>query len=198
VHITKLNLKKQNIERTDKEMLEIANKYLKKMEEEKIMTIQYLKKLEETPRVKYSSKSIKGIPEEQIIKYEELLKIKFPIAYKEFLFLAGEYTGYLTLLEGISSIEEFADKEFKEYFKEKFLDLFNFNETRPYWIFTQGSQAFFFFYLDENTEDPEVWKVEFYEIGKHELSKLEERSRFSEFINDVVDHSIEYYRQMHS
>ncbi|MGH1383554.1 SMI1/KNR4 family protein [Kordia sp.] len=161
------------------------------------MNIHYLKKLKETPKVKYSSKIIKGISEEQIIKYEEQLNIKFPIAYKEFLFLAGQYSGYLTLLEGTSSIEDFADKEFQSYFKEKYLDLFNFNETRPYWVFTQGSQAFFFFYLDENIEDPEVWKVEFYEIGKHELSKLEERSRFSEFINDVVEHSIEYYREMY-
>lgn len=161
------------------------------------MEIQYLKKLEKYPPRDIEEPFYRGVSEEQIATYEEQLDINFPMAYKEFLFLAGGNSGRLTLLEGTSSIEDFSDKEFQEYFEKKYLDLFNFNETRPYWVFSQGSQAFFFFYLDEDTEDPKVWKVQFYEIGSYELSQIEDRSNFSEFINDVVDYSIEDYRQLY-
>ena len=154
------------------------------------MKIRFLHSLKDN--IQIGEREMRGITEEQITKYEEQLELRFPKAYKEFLFLAGEYPGSLKLLDGVSTIEDLVDKEFKEYFKEDFLDLFNFNEVRPYWVFTQGAQAFFFMYLDENDEDPMVHRVEFFKIGEYEQTTT--GSTFSEFINDLVDYSIESYK----
>ncbi|EDP94217.1 SMI1/KNR4 family protein [Kordia algicida OT-1] len=161
------------------------------------MEIQYLKNLENTSKVEYSSQMIEGISEEKIAEYETQLGIIFPLAYKEFLYLAGSYPGYLVLLDGLASIEDLADEEYQAYRQKAYLEPFNFKETRPYWTFATGSQAFWFFYLDEDTEDPIVWQAELYDVGSYDLNHAGKKQTFSEFINDIVDYSKEYYKEMY-
>jgi len=155
------------------------------------MEIQYLNNLKDNPVI-YEDR-IEGISEEQIITYEQNLRVTFPLAYREFLFLAGKYHGELTLLEGTSSIEKLVNSDFQKYFKKEYIDLFNVNIKRPHWIFSTGSQAFYFFYLDESIEDPKVYLVQLEGKGEHEI--IPSVDTFSEFINGVVDYSIQYYKE---
>ncbi|MFD2917092.1 SMI1/KNR4 family protein [Psychroserpens luteus] len=61
------------------------------------MEIQYLQKLKENKKI--GSEIIKGLSKEHILEAEEKLDVKFPLAYKEFLYLAGSYSGNLHMLE---------------------------------------------------------------------------------------------------
>jgi|GEM_PF-1961285 len=154
------------------------------------MVLQYLQKLKDNPII--YEESIKGISEEEITKYEQKLDIQFPLSYKEYLFLAGDYLGDLLLLEGHSGIEELADPDVQEYLNS-IKQRAGVNIKRPYWFFSTGADAFLYFYLDENTEAPLVW-VCGWSMGKAEIGKYDNLS-FSQYINSVIDYSKKYYRE---
>lgn len=156
------------------------------------MVLQYLQKLKDNPEIEYSSQKIRGFSEQKITEYEEKLHIQFPLAYREFLYLAGDYPGYLTLLEGHSGIEELADPDVQSYLDSK-KKKFGINIKRPYWVFTEGADTFLYFYLDENTEDPKVWVCEWW-TGEVEIGKYDNLT-FSQYINSVIDYSKKYYRE---
>jgi len=146
------------------------------------MTIEYLKKLKENPTI--DGRTIKGVSEIEIAKAEAKFNIKFPKAYKEFLFLAGESRGSLPImdttdLETISSDwhHEIMQEEIEETGLKKQL-------IRPFWLFAEsnGCEVFYFFYLDENTEDPKVYLVNY---GN------QERTRVIEPLNDPFSIFIE-------
>jgi hypothetical protein len=125
------------------------------------MTIEYLKKLEQNKKI--GSQTIKGVSESEIKKVEAKFNIKFPKAYKEYLFLAGKYAGNLPImdtddLETISS--DWHQEIMREEMQETGLDK---QLTRPFWLFAEsnGCEVFYFFYLDENTEDPNVYLVNY-------------------------------------
>jgi hypothetical protein len=58
------------------------------------MTIEYLKRLEKTPKI--GTDKIKGVSESEIEKVEKKFNIVFPKSYREFLILAGEKQGCST------------------------------------------------------------------------------------------------------
>lgn len=161
------------------------------------MKIQYLKSLEANLKTQYSSKEVEGMSEEDIEKIETTLGITFPVTYREFLYLAGSYAGYLVFLDGTTAIQELADTEYQAYREKAYLNPFNFNEQRKHWTFATGSQAFWFFYLDEGTEDPIVWQVELLDLESYDQDYLGKKRTFSEFINNLVEYSIDYHRIIH-
>lgn len=118
----------------------------------------YMQKLADAPKIR--DQKTRGVSAAEITKVENRLNIKFPLAYKEFLLLAGEYTGGLQLADGHTSLDMLADDEVLGYLKEalkgKKLDI-----ARPFWVIAEKDSfdQFYFFYLDENTEDPKVWGV---------------------------------------
>ncbi len=158
------------------------------------MELQYLQKLKETPKVEFFSQVIEGISEQEIADFEQQLGINFPTAYKEFLYLAGDYPGYLTLLEGESGIKELANPKFIEFFEYN-KKLGGVSIQRPYWAFSTGSDGFLFFYLDEQTEDPKVWLCD-WDFGDVEIIPYEDFT-FSQYINSVIDHSKKYYKGLY-
>ncbi len=146
-----------------------------------------MKSLQENKKIGYDE--VEGVSEDQISKVEQSLKIKFPAAYKEFLFLAGEYHGNLILFPGHSDLEMLS----KETVRKKLHEVITTNDvkiTRPIWPITEmdNFEQFIFFYLDEDKEDPELWTA-YYD---DETSKNVRMNRtFSEFMDGVVRYSIE-------
>ncbi len=153
----------------------------------KTMEIQYLKCLKETPKI--GSQEIEGVTEKYIQQVEQSLGINFPLSYREFLFLAGKYSGNLELFPGHSDLEMLADEEVRKTLHET-ITTNDIKITRPIWPVTEmdGFQQFIFFYLDEDKEDPELWTA-YYD---DETSKIVRMNRtFSEFMDSVVRYSIE-------
>jgi len=154
------------------------------------MDITYLQKLKDTPEINTSSFKIKGISEEEISKYEKQLKIKFPKAYKEFLYLAGGHHGYLMMLRGHSGIEELANPEVQKYLNNK-KQRAGVNIKRPYWIFTEEDDVFYFFYLDENTDDPKVYVCD-WGFREAEIEPYYKYT-FSQYLYSLIKNSKDYY-----
>ncbi|MGR3855157.1 SMI1/KNR4 family protein [Chryseobacterium indologenes] len=133
------------------------------------MTIEYLKKLKENPTI--HGRTIKGVSEVEIAKAETKFNIKFPKAYKEFLFLAGESRGLLPIM-GTTDLETISSDWHHEIMQEE-LDETTLNKQliRPFWLFAESNECevFYFFYLDENTEDPKVYLVNY---GNQDRTKV--------------------------
>ncbi|MGQ3677703.1 SMI1/KNR4 family protein [Tenacibaculum discolor] len=156
------------------------------------MELQYLQKLKDNPKI--FEESIEGISEQEIKEYEEKLGITFPASYREFLYLAGDYPGDLTLLEGESGIRELTSPDFITFF-EADKKLGGVSIERPYWAFSTGTDGFLYFYLDENSQDPKVWICQ-WGFGEVEIEQYDNFT-FSEYINSVIDHSKKYYKGLY-
>ncbi len=125
------------------------------------MIIQYLKNLEQNLSI--GGDKMRGVSELEIKKAEQKYNINFPKAYKEFLYLAGDYSGNLHLMD-TNSLEELISDWHQEIMKEEIQDTgLDKQLTRPFWLFAEnnGCEVFYFFYLDENTEDPKVYLVNY-------------------------------------
>lgn len=151
------------------------------------MIFKYLNKLEKNKKIGHDK--IKGVKESEILKVEKRLKIKFPLAYREFLLLAGEYAGNLQLADGATSLKELANEEYMEHMNEQ-LAKDNVKINRPFWVISEqdGFQQFYFFHLDEETENPMVYGVTYGSGDNNIIYPLNET--FSEFISTVIDKSI--------
>ena len=148
------------------------------------MEIEYLIKLKETPKI--GNWKNEGIPEIKIKELENNLKIKLPFAFKEYLFLAGEFDNFLTgWNRGFENLE-FMQEEAKKTFQKEGLIL------KPFWCFAEYNHAesSLFFFLDEG-DNPPVYsfiadKGLLDEKG-NEVSYLKFRNSFSEYIDKCIE-----------
>lgn len=148
----------------------------------------FLKKLEQTPSIK-GHKS-RGISAAEIQNLEQKLKIKFPIAYKEYLFLGGKYCyipnggwnfGFVDL--------EFMQEEAQNVVNDEGLLL------RPFWCFAEynNAESFLFFFFDEG-DNPPIYnfiadKGLTDEQGKA-VSYKKAINSFSEYIDRCIESSL--------
>ncbi|OCK51409.1 hypothetical protein BA768_16590 [Chryseobacterium sp. CBo1] len=148
-----------------------------------------MQKLANTPKI--GTQKIRGVSPSEITKVENKLNIKFPLAYKEFLLLAGEYTGGLQLFDGHSTLDMLSHDEVLGYLKET-LKGNKLNITRPFWVISEygNFDQFTFFYLDENTENPNVWGVTYRGDDEYYIYPL--NKTFSEYISSTIDKSIHF------
>jgi len=153
------------------------------------MEIQYLKKLEQNKTIRNSK--IEGVSEVVIKHVENRLNIKFPEVYKEYLYLAGEYNGGLIMFPGHSDLTMLSKQSQLEKLKQQ-VSKANLKIDRPFWAFTEmdSFEQFLFFYLDEDTIDPEVYGVTYRNETEYFVYNLEKK--FSKYIEDLVDRSILY------
>ncbi|WP_332453297.1 SMI1/KNR4 family protein [Chryseobacterium aquaticum] len=84
------------------------------------MEIIYLKKLKSSSSI--GGRVIQGMQENEINTIEKKLKIKFPKAYKEFIFLAGKYSGGLPLMDTSDIYMIFQLIGTKKYNKKSWLE----------------------------------------------------------------------------
>lgn len=149
------------------------------------MDIKYLKKLEQN--ISIGGDKMRGVSETEIKKAEQKYNIKFPKVYKEFLFLAGSYSGNLRLMD-TNSLEEISSDWHQEIMREEMEDTgLDKQLTRPFWLFAEsnGCEVFYFFYLDENSEDPNVYLVNYaHEDRKRIIESLDDP--FSIFIEKKI------------
>ncbi|WP_299332901.1 SMI1/KNR4 family protein [uncultured Psychroserpens sp.] len=150
-----------------------------------IMDLLYLQKLKDNKKI--GSQAIEGVSEQKILETQQKLGIMFPTAYKEYLFLAGKNSGNLHMLE-TDDLETLASDFYKELLDEDLKETKT-SFDRPFWAFASsiGDQGFWFFYLDENSENPETHYYSYeatepYEsiVGSHGLS-------FSELVDSRID-----------
>lgn len=150
------------------------------------MNIQYLKKLQATPKI--GIRKIKGVSENEIKKVEQKFNIQFPLAYFEFLFLAGESCGALPIMD-TSDLETISSDWHYQMLQEEIKETgLNNNITRPFWLFAEsnGCEQFYFFYLDEGN-NPIVYLVDYSasDYNKRDIKSL--KVNFSTFIEKKID-----------
>lgn len=156
------------------------------------MTIEYLKKLKEN--LKIGSEKSRGVSINEIEKVEKKFGIIFPTAYKEFLYLAGEYSGNLTILD-TDDLETISSDWHQEIMWQELQDTGT-KIDRPFWLFAEsnGCEIFYFFYLDEEKADPVVHMVNYaQEDRKRNVRSLE--ISFSEFISEMIDLAYRYEKE---
>lgn len=142
--------------------------------------------------------TIEGVSESEIKNVENKLNIKFPASYREFLLLAGNYTGNLRISEGHTSLKMLADDNVLKSLKDS-LNINGLSINRPFWVFGEKDNfnQFYFFYLDDNTENPNVYGVTYgskdSEPNPHIILNL--NLKFSSFIDEVIDNSIQYLKK---
>lgn len=155
------------------------------------MSYIYMSKLDKNKKIGYHS--IRGVSTTEITKVEQKLNIKFPLAYKEFIILAGDYLGNLRVAEGHTSLDMLAHpevlKNLKKALKENQLTI-----TRPFWVIVEKDNfgQFYFFYLDENTENPKVYGVTHAAKDSDPNEIVPLNMTFSEFIDKIIDKSIHF------
>lgn len=126
------------------------------------MDIQYMKMLQENPELIlggnpiFRNKPI-NFPNDPMIGIEEMEKEfndakPFPKAFREFLFLAGDFC-YVHHSD--------ADyREANEFVRESLTD-HGFSLGRPFFVFAYGPSEDIFFYLDEGDDDPHLYSLRF-------------------------------------
>ena len=152
------------------------------------MEIKYLTKLKETPRI--GSWEIEGISEEKIIDLENQLKIKLPLAFKEYLFLAGEFENILTGWDrGFDNLD---------YYQEEVLaSMQNVNlHLKPFFVFaTYGNDQALFFFLDEG-DNPPVYAYDEMKIHKDEQgNKVFYKKTKNSFVELIEKHIEQVLKQ---
>ena len=150
------------------------------------MTIELLKKLEQNKKI--GSEIIQGVSEVEINKVETKFDIKFPRAYREYLSLAGKDRGELPLMD-TSDLKTISSDWHQKIQKEEIAQTNVGKElTKPYWLFAESNacEVFYFFYLNENTENPNVYLVNY--TTKDDIRKIESlEMSFSNFIEYKID-----------
>ncbi len=147
------------------------------------MELQYMQQLKDTPNLigeswaenkPITNKEIKSLEN----KYNE--GSEFPLAFKEFLLVAGKNNG----LDVVVIEEDF--EELREDCEES-LEYTGYTMDRPYFVFDQLDGQYSIFFLDEDKEDPEVYilfPTGAYGSGEPFLRDV--KYTFSKMINDAI------------
>jgi hypothetical protein len=156
------------------------------------MNIEYLKKLEKNKTI--GSETIRGVTLDTIEKVEKKYAIKFPKSYKEYLYLAGEYSGNLPMLD-TDNLEDISADWHMEIMKEEMEDTGT-KIDRPFWLIAEsnGCEIFYFFYLDEDTDDPEVYLVNYGVADRtRQIGSL--GCKFTGFIDEQIRLAFRYEKE---
>lgn len=129
-----------------------------------------------------------GMSEAEIAKleFDYRLNKPFPIAYREFLFLAGKHSNLEDIDTGLGY--DWMQRKAKEMLAEYGQVI-----ERPFWVTDQldGCEQFGFFYLDEDIEDPKVYYcMPAYVSSGEPLIQQWPHKTFSALIDACVQRSI--------
>jgi len=115
-----------------------------------MIEIKYLQQLRDNPNLSINISPIQGWEEAQIIELEEKYNNgqPFPLAFREYLFLAGEYGGTGVVYEDWDDLREDCEEDI-EYWGNKL--------ERPFFVFDKLDSQYSIFFLDEDKEDPIVY-----------------------------------------
>lgn len=150
------------------------------------MEIEYLTKMKNTPKIKHTAN--RGVSEEKIKQAESKMGIKFPKAFKEFLYLGGDYEEVISdWNRGFDNLEGIQE-EAEESFNNVGLGLRNFFAFAEY-----GGDQFLFFFLNEG-DNPPVYAYDEMKIHKDEYGNpsyyKKTKPSFTDFIEKHIDEQI--------
>jgi hypothetical protein len=144
------------------------------------MEITYLKNLEFNPEL-VKGHPMRGWDEDQILDLE--LKYNkgnsFPKAFREYLYLAGDYGGTGVINENWDQLREDCKEDMKDFGVE--LD-------REFFIIDELDSMYSIFFLDKNEEDPTIY---IFNAAREEndiepLLKASLIGTFSQLINEAI------------
>lgn len=144
------------------------------------MEIKYLKKLEINPNLSPTlPRRGWNITQIEALEAQYNEGKPFPRAFREYLFLAGDWGGTGVVNEDWDWVRGRSDHDMKALGYE--LD-------RPYFVFEEYDSQFFIFYLDETDEDPIVYILDPYNYlnGSEPLVRGTLTGRFSNLINVAI------------
>ncbi|GFD75528.1 hypothetical protein KUL113_49480 [Tenacibaculum sp. KUL113] len=143
------------------------------------MELKYLQKLKDTPSLNPRIK-IEGLGKDKIQELESHYNRgdKFPLAFREYLFLAGVRSG-----TGV------VDNDFEELREdcEEDLEYCGYSMERPYFVFDRLDDIYSIFFLDEDKEDPDIYIL--HPLGAYEGNEpflKDVKYTFSKMINDAI------------
>ncbi|CAA0162795.1 hypothetical protein V2595_05925 [Tenacibaculum maritimum] len=145
------------------------------------MELKYMKQLKDTPNLS-SRIPLKGLEIETVIEIRKLFNEgkKFPLAFEEYLNIGGES-------EATGMVFEWDDFEQLREDCEESLEYTGYKMDRPYFVFDQLDGQYSIFFLDEDTEDPNVYILDpsgAYEGNEPFLKDV--KYTFSKMINDAI------------
>lgn len=147
------------------------------------MEIKFMKTIETNHTLTGDWSKNRPMTEEEVLSLEEKYNNnkKFPLAFREFLLLAGKGSG-------IGIVDE--DWEMLQEDLQEFYDVYKFKMDRPIFPFDRadGGAVFTFFYLDEDKEDPDCYLLMQggYEDKDSPIIKSANGYTFSGLINEAV------------
>lgn len=148
------------------------------------MKLTYLKQLED-----YYNKNSKisriGVSESKIEEFEQKYNLKFPKAYKEFLFLAGNRDSILNPWERGFDYLDLIQTNLKESMDDVNLHL------KPYFIFAEyGGDQCLFFFLDGGENPPiyAYYEDKIVDDKGEEVFYIKFRNSFSEYIDKCIEY----------
>lgn len=149
------------------------------------MEIKYLKKMKDTPKI--GQWVNRGISEQEIAKLEQEFNISFPQAYKEFLYLGGDFQ---------NCVEWSTNYEYLDWRQDNIKDsMANVNlHLKPFFAFAdfEGHNCLFFFLGDG--ENPPIYvyaEDKFHQNEKGEfVYYVKQDNFFSEYIDRCIDEAL--------
>ena len=111
---------------------------------------------------------------------------EFPKAFREFLFLAGDFNNFAfdDLGEGLDKLQEIANKE---------LDRTNQKVDRPFFAFDVYDSCYSVIFLDETNDDPNVYHIDVYGAKEGAVPLVQiptggfkENYTFTELVNESI------------
>lgn len=115
------------------------------------MNIEYMTKVKENPKI--NNFVNRGFSEEKILKIESKYNKgkKLPKAFREFLFLAGDFNNFgFDDIDGIIELQELAKEE---------LEMAGQKVDKPFFAFSVYNSCYSVIFLDEAKEDPKVYLI---------------------------------------
>jgi hypothetical protein len=144
------------------------------------MEIKYLKQLKDNPNLK-SWTTIRGWDMTKIEALETKYNKgkKFPLAFREYLFLAGDFGGTGVVNEDWDDLHSDCQEDLKR---------FDYKVERPYFVFDNYDSQYSILFLDEELEDPKIYILDPYgkNRGEFDLIRPGFISIFSKLINEAI------------
>jgi len=146
------------------------------------MELQYMQTLADNPVLEEGSSIVlEGLEEQEIISMEEKYNSgeSFPLAFREFLFVGGKNEGTGAVWDDFDDLHEDL---------EEIIENSGYMIQRPFFVFDRLDGQFSGFFLDEETEDPDVYIFHPYgkKRGEFPLFRSANGFTFSGLINEAI------------
>ncbi len=150
------------------------------------MEIKYLKVVEENKTINDFTNEPMSLDEIEKLEAKYNNGKEFPLAFREFLFLAGEFNNFNfdDLGDGMDELQDLINEELVEAGQEV---------DRPFFAFSVYDSQYSVIFLDDNNEDPKVYVISPY-LAKGNLTPLvkiptggfKEEYTFVELVNESI------------